>query len=289
MEILKSEYSPPGLVDLLQGHLPNCGLTENTPDNPLCDSPGMEAALSRLPKILLDEMSEVKLMNRTDIKYVVHASVIPELIKKAGCDYFIQEIDGRRVADYGTVYLDTRELLFFRTHMNGKLNRYKWRIRSYLEYNLSFLEIKNKTNKGVTQKKRIAYNPSDGLYEGKAAGFIQEVSGCDAVSLLPVLQNRFKRITLVNNKKTERVTIDFDISFRNCLSGATAAVRDAGIIEIKYDHSCVSAIRNHISEMRIRNTSISKYCLGIVLTTKNCKANSYKQKLRYIHKITGLK
>ncbi len=246
-------------------------------------------AISLLSGISLEEMTGVKLMNRTDVKYLIKSSAIPVLLKKIFKDYHIQEISGKRVADYGTLYLDTKELLFYHLHINGKLNHIKWRIRSYIESNLSFLEIKKKSNTGRTRKNRIVYNPSQSLLETVPADFIRENSGLEPNLLRPVLENNFKRITLVNNNKTERLTIDFNISFRNCFNGKLVSVQDLAIIEIKQNRLSESAIRKYIDEMRIKKSGVSKYCLGIALTTENIKRNLYKRKIRYINKITTQK
>ena len=96
--------------------------------------PELRTAISLLTNISLSGMASVKLMNRTDVKYILNANILPTLIRKVAKDYFIQEIDGNCVAEYGTTYLDTIDLRFFRTHMNGKLNRFKWRIRSTGQY-----------------------------------------------------------------------------------------------------------------------------------------------------------
>jgi hypothetical protein len=247
----------------------------------------LEPVISLFPKISLEEMASVKLMNRTDTKYLVQTTKIPLLLNKAIGDYQIQEIKGEKVAKYGTLYLDTEELNLFRTHMNGKLNRLKWRIRSYIGSDLSFLEIKKKINSGQTQKKRIEYIPSEGHSGEIATEFIWNASGMKADNLKPVIQNSFNRITLVNNGKTERLTIDFNIAFKNFKNGKISDVTNLAIIEIKQDRSNKSAMHHYLNELRIKKSGISKYCLGIVLTDKTIKGNSYKKKIRSINKITA--
>lgn len=248
--------------------------------------PELDRAVLALSPISLAGMEEVKLMNRTDVKYVVHQSVLPGLISHLANDYFIQEIGGRRIADYGTLYLDTDRLFLFRSHVNGKLNRCKWRIRSYLESGLSFLEVKQKTNTGRTLKKRIVYDPVNQQAVDLTEDFIRDHSTIDPGTLLPCLQNRFHRMTLVNFRKTERLTLDFNILFKNCLSGKTVTIPNLAIIELKRDRFSESVIGRTLSAMRISPFGLSKYCLGMALTNKNIKGNLYKEKIRYIDKIT---
>ena len=249
----------------------------------------LNAAITILDKIPLSEMSLVKLMNRTDVKYIVNVNDVPTLMRRAAKEYLIQEIDGNCIAKYDTIYLDTNDLLFFRTHINGKLNRFKWRIRTYIESNLSFLEVKNKSKTDRTQKSRIVINKTDSLKLDPAASFIINTSYTDPNLLVKVLQNNFNRLTMVNRDKTERLTIDYNISFKNRLNGKTAHFQNLCIIEIKQERFSVSHIKPYLNEMRIKKAGISKYCLGIALTGDNVKGNLYKQKIRYIQKIINTK
>jgi hypothetical protein len=102
-----------------------------------------------------------------------------------------------------------------------------------------------------------------------------------------MIQNSFNRITLVNNGRTERLTIDFNISFKNCRNDKISEVTNLAIIEIKQDRTNKSAMHHNINELRIKKSGISKYCLGIVLTDKTIKGNLYKKKIRSINKITA--
>jgi hypothetical protein len=245
----------------------------------------LQQSIALLPPVTLKEMDKVRLMNRIDLKYLVADEAIPSIIKKLSEDYHIQEIDGNRMAEYETEYLDTSDLTFFLTHINGKLNRFKWRIRKYVDSNLSFLEIKIKSNKGRTDKKRILLSPFNGLNDRVVAEFIDQNSDIEAKKLYPVLQNKFSRLTLVNAGKTERLTIDLNISFQNCLNGKSFTVDNLAIIELKQDKTLNSSAAGLFDQMRIRKIGLSKYCLGMVLTSDQVKGNLYKQKIRQISKI----
>ena len=56
----------------------------------------MEDLLRQMPPITLAEMSGVKLMNRTDTKFVTTMPRLRLLLAMAQQDYFVQEIDGER-------------------------------------------------------------------------------------------------------------------------------------------------------------------------------------------------
>jgi hypothetical protein len=115
--------------------------------------------------------------------------------------------------------------------------------------------------------------------------FLDENSQFDPQDLKPALANDFKRITLVNNKKTERVTIDLDLSFHNYISGETKALEEMMIIELKQDGLQHSDFRDMLNRLRIKQVSFSKYCMGTVLTNPNVKYNRFKRKWALINKI----
>lgn len=109
-----------------------------------------------LDTIQLEEMEQVKLMNRTDTKYWFHFKHLQELLQEIKNDYFVLEINQKSELPYSTTYYDTLNNSMFLEHHNGKLNRYKVRRRSYVSSEICFLEMKFKNNKGRTIKKRIS-------------------------------------------------------------------------------------------------------------------------------------
>ena len=49
--------------------------------------------------ITLDEMSGISLMNRTDTKYLLPLDTLAVLLKRAACDYHVQEVAGERASN----------------------------------------------------------------------------------------------------------------------------------------------------------------------------------------------
>jgi len=188
--------------------------------------------------ITLDEMHNIRLMDRIDSKFVAPISLLPSLLHKMKPLFKIQEVERERVATYSTQYLDTAELSMFVMHQNGKLNRQKIRIRSYIDSNLSFLEVKNKNNKGRTSKKRtpVVLSHLTSINDlNSEKEFLSGYSLFDIERLLPSITNEFNRITFVNNKATERITIDINLSFRNCSTGIDVNIGNLMILELKQD------------------------------------------------------
>ena len=257
----------------------------------------ISSQISEFAPISLSEMESVKLMNRIDTKYAVPMSVLPAILEAAKNDYFAQEIDGKRIATYDTMYYDTETLDMYMRHHDRQLVRQKIRVRQYVESHLTFLEIKRKNNKGRTKKKRIAVPGFDinGATFGESKkekwsveDFIATKSRYAWSELHPCLSTRFHRITLVNKAKTERLTIDLDLVWENIVTGESKTFEDLVIIELKRDGNVPSPMTHIMLDHRIHPLKISKYCIGTALTTPGLKRNRFKHKIRLIEKMLHL-
>ena len=257
--------------------------------------------LSSFEPINLAQMESVKLMNRIDTKYAVPMTVLPAILEAAQADYYVQEIDGKRIATYDTMYYDTESLDMYVRHHDRQLVRQKIRVRQYVDSDLTFLEIKRKNNKGRTKKKRIVVPGFDitadtqsVLKHKKKADetvtieqFIGTQSRYAWDALSPHLWTKFHRITLVNKAKTERLTIDMDLVWDNVVSGEKKTFSDLVIIELKRDGNVPSKMTHIMLDHRIHPLKISKYCIGTALTTPGIKKNRFKSKIRKIVKMVS--
>src|SRR5690349_14641030 len=100
-------------------------------------------------------MDKVELMNRKDTKFFFDKKKLPAIIDELLPHYKLLEINNTRLFSYKNIYFDTSDFFLYQQHHNKRVNRYKIRIRQYVESNLSFLEIKFKNNTGRTIKSRI--------------------------------------------------------------------------------------------------------------------------------------
>ena len=120
----------------------------------------INSILQEFSPISLAEMSEVRLMNRIDTKYVTTLPCLARLLEMAGEEYLVQETDGLRDMPYNTCYFDTTDCDMFAQHQRGRKARQKIRLRMYETSGTAFLEIKNKNNRGRTDKKRTPWMSS---------------------------------------------------------------------------------------------------------------------------------
>ena len=240
--------------------------------------------LALFAPISLEEMASIKLMNRTDVKYVTDIEHLHDFLRLATADYRIQEVEGKRVASYRTVYLDTPARDMYIMHQCGRRRRVKVRVRTYADSGVSFFEVKNKDNHGRTDKKRIPVEGSEKLDDSQAPTFLTKHSTFDLQQLGPTLESRFHRITLVNLRKTERLTIDTDISFHNLLTENTVDLKRTVIIELKRDGLTPSPARAMLATLHIHPSGFSKYCIGSALTDSSLKQNRFKRNIMRILK-----
>lgn len=249
--------------------------------------------LQQFAPISLAEMSDVKLMNRIDTKYVMPMRLLPELLLMAKDAYYVQAIDGKRTGDYDTTYYDTEDLEMYIRHHDRQLVRQKIRVREYVESKLFFLEIKRKNNRGRTKKKRISLPTTaitaEMIGQGKEPirvdEFIAAKSRYRFEQISPRLRTTFTRITLVNKAKTERLTIDTNLRFTNLRSGAEVSYPQMVIVELKRDGNVSSPMLDIMLALRIKQLKISKYCIGTALTTPEVKQNRFKAKIHKLHKL----
>ena len=244
----------------------------------------MNEIISSFDSISLDDMSGIRLMNRTDTKFITTKDRLEELLKKAKSQYWMQDIDGMRNMPYFTRYFDTPECQMYISHQNGKKTRQKVRVRSYVNSGLAFIEVKNKNNHGRTKKKRISIEDKDverELYDE----FLSQYLSYDPSILIEQIENNFNRITLVNKQKTERLTIDTGLRFNNLITGKEMSLNRLVIIELKRDGNAYSPIRDIMRDLHILPQGFSKYCMGMALTNESLKRNRFKERLMLLEKM----
>ena len=246
----------------------------------------MTELLKTFAPISLEQMSSVKLMNRTDTKYVTTQQCLQQLLTMALKDYYIQEIDGQRNLEYDTTYFDTRDFDMYSEHQHGHANRQKIRFRTYCVSGLKFMEVKTKNNHGRTKKKRMEVSDMD-VHDAVKRNFLSQYLNYSVDTLQPVLNNHFSRITLVNKAKTERLTIDSRLSFRNLVNGTQKDMGNLVIIELKRDGRVSSPILEMLRQLHIHPHGFSKYCMGSALTNPQLPCNRFKRKLIEINKIVN--
>jgi len=244
----------------------------------------MNEVIRLFEPITLAEMSEVKLMNRIDTKFVTTVQKLTQLFQLAKDAYWIQEIEGERNMAYDTTYFDTTDYGMYTEHLHGHTGRQKLRFRTYVSSGLHFMEVKTKNNHNRTKKKRMQVADMN-INDSDKKQFLHDHLRYNPDDLQPALNNHFKRITLVNKAKTERLTIDTCLEFHNPITGVNCDMGNLVIIELKRDGLCYSPILELLRQLHIHPHSFSKYCMGSALSNERLAYNRFKPKLNDIRKM----
>lgn len=247
--------------------------------------------MQNLPEILthfapinLGEMEKVELMNRKDMKYFFDRSKLPEILAQMAEDYKVLDINGTRLFSYRNIYFDTKDFFFYTQHHNKRVNRYKIRIRQYVESNLNFLEIKFKTNIKRTIKSRIKIPEFTEVLDEKSREFISLHTPFNPDDLIPTLRNDFKRFTLVSKSLNERATIDTDLELE--VPGTKRQFIKLCIAELKIDGSSSgSKFKVVMRDNLCPEVRISKYSVGAAFMYEALKQNNFKFKKLQINRI----
>lgn len=235
----------------------------------------IQEILPHFNPVSLDDLDKVSFMNRVDAKFLFPVSSLPALLEAMKENYSILEIDSERCFGYETTYYDDDQYSMYYAHHNGSLNRYKIRYRTYLNMQKSYLEIKFKTNKSRTIKKRKSYTREE-LQNGAFKKFIGENTPFSPATLHEILTNKFHRLTFVNNNYTERLTIDFGLTF-SCTCGNTS-MDYLAIVEVKYDRKLSgTGFCSYIKPFGLRKSGFSKYAVGCTCLFRDLKCNRFKK------------
>ena len=241
------------------------------------------ALASDFETVPLAELGSAALMDRIDTKFLVPADVVPALLARCRDHYRILEVGGRVLARYNTRYFDTPELSLYHAHHAGRTPRVKVRVRTYMDSNLGFLEVKLKTNKARTLKARVPVSPEapDPLERLKREGFFGlELSPADLRESVVI---EYTRMTLVRKDVPERLTLDLMLTFTR--DGRVRSYPGVVVAEVKQERRAPSYFHEEMRRLGLREGALSKYCLGIASLAEGAKTNRFKGVLRRLERI----
>lgn len=238
--------------------------------------------------ISLDELSRAPLMNRVDEKFAFPINKLEAFLDEMRPYYDVLNIDGKVIFDYTSQYFDNSSYSFFHDHHKAIPNRFKVRIRTYVDSNKSYLEVKEKI-KGRTDKNRINIDGFTSDFSDDQRLFLSDRLR-KQMDLKPVMVNSYRRITLVNKLVEERLTIDFEIvngtlDDPNCKNQTLSTIVIAELKQPKLDRT--SPFYQLMKRELIRPFRISKFCFGMIdlYDERRLKSNRFKAKKLLIQKL----
>lgn len=238
--------------------------------------------------ITLAEMDAVALQDRQETKFVLDLALLIDLLPALAADYSVLNVAGERLSRYRTLYFDTPNLDLYRSHQAGKPTRFKVRSREYVETHTSFLEVKKRTNRKRTLKRRMMTNGLVTALGGVGAGFVDDEFPFEAGLLTPVLWNRYQRMTLVGLTRLERITLDLALDFEGAgdfASMGSAALPGVVIAEVKQPRlTRDSPFLEFLRGAHVRATSFSKYCMGVTMLIPGVPSNRFRRHQRMLER-----
>lgn len=240
--------------------------------------------LNAMETVSLAELDNVALLNRIDNKYVLNKQQLELILPVIQQNYSVLLIGNDKIFTYENNYFDTKDFQFYYDHHNGYTNRMKVRSRKYIETNTSFFEIKKKENIDRTSKTREKVDQLIAEIDENKKEAIQQLSRKPIADLMLTLNNKFNRITFVNNEQTERMTLDFNIHFSDDLNQKDFP--DFYVVEIKQSKSNGrSVVTEVLKKNNIREQSFSKYIFGIIALKDNVRMNNFLPLIKKINKL----
>lgn len=268
----------------LQGNLPR-KLSENhrrKAEGLIYPSRDFPAGL--FTSLTLEELGKASLLDRQETKYLFPKERMASLLPGLESEYHVLEIHGRRSFAYRSVYFDTPDRLFYQQHHAGALPRWKIRQRTYLDTGKSFLEIKYKDNRSITHKSRRLINRPTKQITEKGNLFLKSCFPGNPANLLPVLETRYTRITLVHKNRGERITLDLQLSFSD--GTCSQSLSNLVVAEIKQNRlNPRSPFIIQLKQSSIKPGSFSKYCIGSLLLNPGLKHNRFKPILHQLNSL----
>jgi VTC domain len=245
----------------------------------------LNSCFDNFAPISLDDLNgKAEMLARIDNKYIMPGCILQEALASFEDQFDVLDIKGTRGFSYSTLYFDDEDRRGYYDHHQRKRKRIKARIRSYVDSDLHFLEVKLNDKRATTLKKRLRIAAPFTTLDIPCFDFID---ACHRAvyeepfrkELLGVLRIGYQRYTLVAKDGGERMTIDAKLGFAGADHTSTPPA-DIFIVETK------SARGNGIADKVFRSLHmqptkrVSKYCIGLAATGQVMRHNGFLPALR---------
>ena len=237
-----------------------------------------------MPAVSLQDIERLALLDRLDVKFILHEEQFLETIEHLQDHYRVLEVQGVRGGRYHTTYFDTPDFALYHSHHNCARERFKVRARHYVDSDVVYLEFKEKTNRERTVKTRMRV-PEPIRHFTQAEPPLPVANWrLDMRQLRPVVTNNFRRLMLADLERHERITIDMGIEFAH--DGRRVTYPGLAIVEVKQrKFSLSSPLGRELHRLRINPCHVSKYCVAMARLYPELKQNRFKPLLAKLDKV----
>ncbi|GIJ00047.1 VTC domain-containing protein [Sediminihabitans luteus] len=241
-------------------------------------APGTHVPLAGFAPITIDELvTQAALLTRVDRKYVVPVAALDVLLgqlARSDADDAPRALDigGERSFGYASVYFDTVDRDSYHRSAHRRRRRFKVRTRTYVDTAECWLEVKTRGPRGTTVKQRAPHAAAPDALPDDGRAFVAAtlagagVPGVDVAGLVPVLETRYHRSTVLLPATSSRVTIDTGLTFVDRAADDVPAVGTTGmaVVETKTG-STPSAFDRALWAAGHRPVRISKFGSGLAV------------------------
>ncbi|MCZ4410196.1 polyphosphate polymerase domain-containing protein [Cryomorphaceae bacterium 1068] len=238
----------------------------------------IELVLTPFERLGLNDFGDGRFAERRDRKFPCHIDKIADIIEGLEDHYDMITPNDDSISAIGTLYFDTPDYDFFKAHHRGRANRLKVRFRKYPDTKTSFLEVKKKSIKGLTLKERVLSPFESNDINEEMRVFLEENGIKSSAHLEAVLEVNYRRFSFISKDRIERFSIDFEVEFNN--PHGKGNFGNLAIVEVKQPSLETTPIIKKLRENRIREASLSKYCLSLSTLIPELKSNRFKPALR---------
>lgn len=161
-----------------------------------------------------------------------------------------------------SLYFDTRDLLCYHDYKDGKLNRFKLRLRSYDAFKTSFLEVKIKENQlSYKSRSSLLVDPENFILPPFENLSPLKYQFLKKLSFRPSIYTKYDRYAFMLDNF--RITLDTNLSFATFRTDPLWRHSSVTVLEIKGEGKYTPAMQVLIKTHDLRRSSFSKYAKGI--------------------------
>lgn len=239
---------------------------------------GLLAVASRFEKATRCLIESRSLLNRTDTKFIVPASLAVWVLARVADRYKVVMNGPGPLAHYITDYYDTSDLRCFYDEMSGRRPRYKVRVRSYQD-GKCFVETKVKDISERTRKHRLLRACRELEFSVPEMDLIAGRTDLPVDELTRSIGVDYDRLSVVSPTSDERVTVDVNITVR---AGARRlGFPEVAIFETKQGcHTGLTPIMKSLQQHGLAACELSKYCSALAIADASLTMNRAAEMLR---------
>lgn len=252
-----------------------------------------ESALQEYTTISLDQLNAtMSFLERIDTKYLINLDQLDKILSALQDRFYVLTIKDVNMFTYDSIYMDTKDYLFYKQHEQGEENRIKVRTRHYVDAgDLAYFEFKQKEGKFIRKFRYPCGVEGHGVMNKDAKRFYTSL--CQSMDLAygkeeitPSIETRCKRITLCSKQNDERLTIDLDIELRDMRDPSALPVKLSNIAIVESKSSGLDGYSHKLmKKLKIKAASgCSKYCLGVYYFGRMKSHDQFKHTIKFIDK-----